>query len=56
MKFRPTLTEQIIEENLVQIKNQALEKRNLCDTCREIFVQLIKPQEVICIELSRTKK
>lgn len=55
MKFRPTLTDQIIEEKQVQIKNHGLEKRNLCDTCREIFVELIKPQEVRQSHLDRIK-
>lgn len=53
MKFRPTLTDQIIEEKQAQIKNHGLEKRNLCDTCREIFVELIKPQEVRQSHLDR---
>lgn len=56
MKFRPTLTDQIIEETQVQIKNQAFEKRNLCDTCREDFVELIKPQEVGQPHLDRMKQ
>lgn len=56
MKFRPTLTDQIIEEKQVQIKNQGLEKRNLCDTCREDFVELIKPQEVGQSHLDRMKQ
>lgn len=56
MKFRPTLTDQIIEEKQVQIKNQGLERRNLCDTCREDFVELIKPQEVGQSHLDRMKQ
>ena len=55
MKFRPTLTDQIIEENQVQIKNQGLEIRNLCDACRG-FVELIKPQEVGQSHLDRMKQ
>lgn len=55
MNFRLTLTDQIIEEKQVQIKNQGLEKRNLCDTCRD-FVELIKPQEVGQSRLDRMKQ
>lgn len=50
------LTDQIIEENQVQIKNQVLVERNLCNIFRNSFVELIRPQEEGKSHLHRIKQ